>query len=291
VSTKRVCFRGVALVDYSGNKVNQVLFPRAVDDRSMPQGEPAGEWMLKPASGGKWKHPDQSVAVKHHPQLVLGSNDMTHVRVPLTDRTVAINDGNGKATISMKAKSSFFDLSKLLGKHSGGLTFDPYHSSVIRACVTSISLGSGDISVEDRVDLSKWSLADDATIYDKPKPLAIGFDWQSDAATIEIVVRDLNGDIVMELQLNDDMPTIWIVNGDEETPTPHSLDRPPGKAEVGDSDEDFRWVYRLLDPRSPNGPRSWREWKKNSVRLPAPRLAEVNGMVNVSTCFPALWGS
>jgi hypothetical protein len=216
-----------------------------------------------------------------------------------------VGSSNKKTTFAPGTREHFFALSELNSRPGRKLKRFKKAGGKNASLVTSITLHGGEVSVGE-ISHYEWDLADGSEpSFASPRFLSIGFTWTTVAESTTIVVRHASGQ-PSTVTLDSTRTEAWIANSDTPNALAGELNRQELGAKMGDVDIDFRWVYRLFDPRDVPGVKTWKEWTTGAA-LPAPRLVAVgpNAQVYqpkivetasglpfgylVSTCFPAIW--
>lgn len=257
-------FRGVSLFVIREGALDEVLIPNA--EREPP-------WV---GTSNPWKHPDNSIAVRHFAGLAIRRAGWTHTaNVSLHGQQVVIGAGTTKPRVDQSADDAFAHLDKVIGSVAD---ISPPTSAI----GASVKVRGESTLVAHAPARFPFNLAGTTLTHLSPR-------LQFDASKVDVRI----GSQCISVDEGD---TVVIYNFEAPAPSIEDLEKEEVKSCMGHiTGGDFRWLYSLLRPHSGT---SW-----PPVTLPVPRLdcSTIDGSqkffdpslsllaVSISTCFPGLW--
>ena len=244
------------------------------------------------ASGESPYHADTTTAVPHSPFLALyrdHKDGYYEFEYPLQGKAFTIE---GAANLNAPTFGTLPDMKRIL-RGTATLRKNLATPNDLSAKITIIG---GTWSTITRSDIGSWRVArsfnSSAPALD---PVVVGLEWDSGMKEVPVSgagtgfptklpdqAHPVSAIIVGHLPTSMP-PKSWYVKGD-----------PPAR---GDADVDFKWLYRLFDPKPNPSNDPWLDELDIDVLLPAPRCVAgrtrntpVKTTVDSPTCFGGCWG-
>jgi hypothetical protein len=305
-----VIFRGPMLFVYSGrtDKLSRIVIPD-------------GQRTLVAADGTLGRHPDDSVTRTHYARMLIVTPGAKPRYIDLRSKSVRLGDANDTAKMGPEFGESFVALNRIINRAKAPLhdratliarTDSRYATNV--AC--EMFLQGGDLSLGQASALNYYFEPIFSGDLPDSGPIPIFLKWTPDVAQLRIVLTyvdtfsdDPTPTLGQETITLDEHSKVFIFNFDKACPEENDvlsndINCTTEGAEI--EDEDFKWLYQLVDPPRSKG--SFEKWLADSLfprkkRLPAPlsvcpkpappKLLVVEGgkqpSPDTSTCFLRTW--
>jgi hypothetical protein len=293
-------FRGVAMLVAKGEtSVTEILFPNA-ETEPPPNGDPGDLKADGRIVGRNMKHADGSAANPHFAGAMIVGPGLERTYRKLAGRIVKPVGTSGSPPTP---PSDFFEqippLAKVITNAGSRLKLlDPTLTANHKRIATRFILDTGNIAPVMPGSNGTWLLAGGLHGPSvKTRQFSLGATWTVTAdEPLRFDVLGLDGNPIGDkrIELDADHREVYFFNLDVGLPTDGDLAEETLPSTPGLVDDDFKWVYALLD--GPSGPIDWKIWLR-SARFPAPQLVglpESKGkphmlLIPVSTCFESVW--
>jgi hypothetical protein len=118
--------------------------------------------------------------------------------------------------------------------------------------------------------------------------------WTTDDPVVKLTAKKMWGNGgTKTITLDAAHPVAYLYNFDVKDPLLKDFEENPKKCQGRTVDHDFKWIFQVMDPKSPRV-RPWQDYLEGDD-FPAPvtdcvphRLRDIR-LVPVSTCFPTVW--
>lgn len=235
------------------------------DDASGPELKDVVNRVVIPDSTAADKHADGTEAKPHSAGLLLIEPNRPQVYIPLGGRQVEIlADGEIGAPTVDEEFLGVPPIHEMVGASRGTpLQLKDRLDDGRTTVVFAGGAMSGEMKIEKRMELARYKT--DAI----PWPVTAMPVWKTNSS--KATVRLSGGNYADEVIQVGPETAIYLYNWDVPFPTAEML-RARVEPSKGVVDDDFKWVYNLLEPVN----RTWKDWLEGGAELPAPRVIRVD---------------